>query len=210
MAETLNPDGTPIYRGDVLLSTPGLAGQAELYFPGVPGMRGPQETAQQFADALTTAEFSEQLSVEITDQAELNTNGGTRGGGGGDDITVQIPGPGTGFAQVLLYTAEDGTQTWHLPDDIPAEAPAVATRGADSRTYHIPRTVMAAPATGPETRGLVIAVGKKVLTVLVFPLVEKGAEFVAEKIAERWEATHRPYRLRTFTPDDYTSPDGRT
>lgn len=58
-------------------------------------------------------------------------------------------------------------------------------------------------------RGLVIAVGKKVLTVLVFPLLEKGAEFVAEKIAERWEATYRPYRLRTFTPDDYTSPDGR-
>jgi hypothetical protein len=43
----------------------------------------------------------------------------------------------------------------------------------------------------------------------VFPLVEKGAEFVAEKIAERWEASHRPYRLRTFTPDDYASPDGR-
>ena len=209
MAETLNPDGTPIYLGDVLLSTPGLAGQAELYFPGVPGMRGPQETAQQFADALTAAEFSQQLSVEISDQAELDTNGGTRGGGGGDDITVQVPGPGTGYAQVLLYTAEDGTQTWHLPDDIPAEAAAVATRGADSRTYHIPRTVMAAPAAGPETRGLVMAVGKKVLSVLVFPLVEKGAEFVAEKIAERWEATHRPYRLRTFTPDDYTSPDGR-
>jgi hypothetical protein len=44
MAETLNPDDTPIYLGDVLLSTPGLTGQAELYFPGVPGMRGPEET----------------------------------------------------------------------------------------------------------------------------------------------------------------------
>jgi len=209
MPETLNPDGTPVHLGDVLLSTPGLTGQAELYFPGVPGMRGPQETARQFADALAAADFSEQLSVEITDQAELNLNGGTRAGGGGDDIEVQVPGPGAGFAQVLLYTAEDGTQTWHLPDDIPASAHAVATRGMDSRTYHVPRTVMAVPAAGPGTRGLVFAVGKKVLTVLLFPLLEKGAEFAADKIAERWEATHRPYRLRTFTPDDYATPDGR-
>lgn len=209
MAETLNPDGTPIYLGDVLLSTPGLAGQAELYLPGVPGLRGPQETAGQFADALAATDFDEQLTVEITDQAELDANGGTRAGGGGDDVTIQVPGPGTQFAQVLLYTAEDGTQTWHLPDDIPAEPGAVRTRGGDSRTYHIPRTVMAAPAGRAETRGLVLAVGKKVLKVLVFPLVANGVEIVAERIAERWEASRRPYRLRTFTPDDYASPDGR-
>jgi hypothetical protein len=209
MAETLNPDGTPIYLGEIVLSTPGLTGQAELYLPGVPGMRGPEETAQQFADALAATQFSEQLTVEITGESELDTNGGTRAGGGGDDITIQVPGPGTDFAQVLLYTAEDGTQTWHLPDDIPAEAGAVRTRGADSRTYHIPRTVMPAPGGGSGTRGLIVAVGKKVLKVLVFPLVEKGVEIVAEKVAERWEASHRPYRLRTFTPDDYSSPDGR-
>jgi hypothetical protein len=209
MAETLNPDGTPIYLGNIALSTPGLTGEAELYLPGVSGMRAPQETAQQFADALAATEFSEQFTVEITGQTELNANGGTRAGGGGDNIAIQVPGPGTGFAQVLLYTAEDGTQTWHLPDDIPAEAAAVRTRGADSRTYHIPRAVMPAADGAQRTRGLVFAVGKKVLKVLVFPLVEKGMEFVAAKVAERWEATHRPYRLRTFTPGDYTAADGR-
>jgi hypothetical protein len=209
MAETLNPDGTPIVLGDVLLSTPGLTGQAELYVPGVPGMRGPEETAQQFADALAATEFAEQLSVEVSGHGELDTNGGTRAGGGGADITVEVPGPGSGFAQVVLYTAEDGTQTWHLPDGIPAETGALVTRGPDRRTYHIPRTVMPAAAADPGTRGLVVAIGKKVLKVLVFPIVEKGVAIVADKIAERWENSYRPYRLRTFTPDDYRSPDGR-
>jgi hypothetical protein len=209
MAETLNPDGTPIVLGDVLLSTPGLAGQAELYVPGVPGMRGPEETARQFADSLAATEFAEQLTIEVSGHGELDTNGGTRAGGGGADIAVEVPGPGSGFAQVMLYTAEDGTQTWHLPDDIPAETDALVTRGADRRIYRIPRTVMPTAAADPGTRGLVVAIGKKVLKVLVFPIVEKGVAIIAEKIAGHWEDSHRPYRLRTFTPDDYTSPDGR-
>jgi hypothetical protein len=209
MAERLNPDGTPIVLGDVRLSTPGLTGQAELYVPGVPGMRGPEETARQFASALAATEFAEQLTVEITGQGELDTNGGSRAGGGGAEIAVEVPGPGSGFAQVMLYTAEDGTQTWHLPDDIPAEVGALVTRGADRRVYRIPRTIMPTAGTDQRSRGLIVAVGKKLLKVLVFPIVEKGVAIVADKIAGRWEDCHRPYRLRTFTPDDYASPDGR-
>lgn len=116
MAETLDPEGAPIALDDVLLSTPGLTGQAELYQPGVPGMRAEEETAGEFFDALATTDFVEQFTVVITDQAELNANGGSRAGGGGDDITIQVPGPGSSYAQVLLYTAEDGTQTWHLEE----------------------------------------------------------------------------------------------
>jgi len=207
MPETLNPDGTPVYLGDVVLATPGLTGQAELYWPEVNGMRGPQETSGQFADALAAAGFTEQLTVEITDQDELDLNGGTRAGGGGDDITVEIPGPGTQFAQVMLYTAEDGTQTWHLPDDIPVSV--VRTRGGDSRIYRIPRAVMTPPAGGPPSRGLVAAAGKKVLQFFVFRLFDKGVEITANRIAAHWEDTHRPYRLRTFTPGEYATPDGR-
>jgi hypothetical protein len=207
MPETLSPDGTPVYLGDVVLGTPGLTGQAELYWPDVNGMRGPQETSGQFDDALAAAGFTEQLTVEITGQAELDLNGGTRAGGGGDDITVEVPGPGTQFAQVVLYTAEDGTQTWHLPEDIPVSL--VRTRGGDSRSYRIPRAVMAPPAGGPPSRGLVTATGKKVLQFFVFRLFDKGVAIAANRIAAHWEDTHRPYRLRTFTHSEYSTPDGR-
>jgi len=118
---------------------------------------------------------------------------------------LQVPGPGSGFGQVLLYTAEDGTQTWHLPEDVPAQGEAVAARGAERRTYRVPRMISPVPTDDPGTRGLIAAIGKKLLKVLAFRLIEEAGEFVAERIAARWEARNRPHRLRSFTPQDFST-----
>jgi pimeloyl-ACP methyl ester carboxylesterase len=214
MPDTLNPDGTPsvLGTGDVQLTTPGLTGQAELLLPGMTGIRGEEQATEQFLAVLSETGFVEQLTVAITDQAELTPGeGGTRGAGGGTDIVVEVPGPGTGFAQVLLYTAEDGSQTWHLPENIEADGAQLATRGGDHRVYRVPRVVVtpAPDAEVPATRGLITAVGKKLLKVIAFPLIEVGATFVAEKMASRWEARNRPHMLRSFTPADYRELMGR-
>jgi pimeloyl-ACP methyl ester carboxylesterase len=66
--------------------------------------------------------------------------------------------------------------------------------------FAIPADTVAGDAQTPATqRGLVSIIGKKLLSVLVFPLLEAGAELVARKLAEGWENTNRPSRFRAFT-----------
>ena len=76
----------------------------------------------------------------ITDHQEITPAEGTRGSGGADDIEVNVPAPGDGNGQVLLYAAEDGSLSWHLAVDVP---PAAAPdRGGERRTYRIPKAVV--------------------------------------------------------------------
>jgi pimeloyl-ACP methyl ester carboxylesterase len=53
------------------------------------------------------------------------------------------------------------------------------------------------------TRGLLGAVGKKLLKVLVFPLVDPLIQRGAQSLADRWEANKRPYVCRSFTLEDF-------
>src|SRR5262245_53969615 len=108
MAEPLRPDGD-VFVEDVVISTPGLIGQVEVYRPTSPGMRGEELTTEEFLGALGQAGVAEQLSVVITGQQEITPAEGTRGSGGADDIEINVPAPGDGNGQVLLYAAEDGS-----------------------------------------------------------------------------------------------------
>jgi pimeloyl-ACP methyl ester carboxylesterase len=47
--------------------------------------------------------------------------------------------------------------------------------------------------------------GKKLLKVLVFPIVDPLVGRAADYLATRWERGRRPYRMRSFAPDDYRS-----
>ncbi|MBD8870185.1 esterase/lipase family protein [Nocardioides donggukensis] len=206
MAAQLRPEGIPVVVGDVVITTPGLTGEVEVYAPGSPGMRGEEQATADFEEALLLAGLGEQLSVVVSGHAELGASDGTRGSGGADDIVVEVPAPGDGNGQLMLYAAEDGSLSWHLPDSVaPGEVPV---RGGERRTYRVPRSVVPVDQRAPGAdRGLLGAVGTKVLKVLVFPLLDPVLGRVGDFFASRWEARHRLNRVRRVRPDGFADPD---
>ncbi len=204
MAQPLRPEGIPVYVEDVVITSPGLSGQVEVHPPGAGGMRGPEDSTRAFREALALAALMEQLTVEVTDPDEQDDTGGTRGGGGGAVVELEVPGPGSGFGQVMLYAAEDGSLSWHLPDVAPAE---VTSRGGSRRTYHVPRSVVVAEPGAAGSRGVLGAVGTKVFKVLLFPLLDPVLGRVGDFFAARWEEKHRRNMVRWIGPDTLTRPD---
>jgi pimeloyl-ACP methyl ester carboxylesterase len=205
MAEPLRPDGD-VFVEDVVIRTPGLSGVVEVYRPASPGMRGEELTTEEFHDALGDAGLAEQLSVVISQHQEITPAEGTRGSGAADDIEVNVPAPGDGNGQVLLYAAEDGSLSWHVAIDVPPTA--APDRGGERRTYRIPRAVVPpGEQDAGAHRGIVGAIGKKVLKVLVFPLVDPVLGKVGDHFARRWEAKNRKTRVRWMTVDGYRSGD---
>jgi hypothetical protein len=170
-------------------------------------MRSAEMTTTALDDALTEESLQPQETVEITGAREVRVGAvATRSTSYGEPaIVAQVPDAGETWGQVMLYTDESGVTTWNFPVD--AQDRVDTARGAATRTYVIPRYV-AEPGTGAQTRGLIGAVGTKALKVLVFPLIDPVAGKVGDYFAGRWEKAKRPYRIRTFTPDDYASPDG--
>ncbi len=203
MAEPLRPDGD-VFVEDVVIRTPGLSGLVEVYRPTSPGMRGEELTTEEFHEALGDAGLAEQLSVVISQQQEITPADGTRGSGGSDDIEVDVPAPGDGNGQVLLYAAEDGSLSWHFAENVP---PAAAPdRGGERRTYRVPKAVVPPAEQEADThRGLVGAIGKKVLKVLVFPLLDPVLGKVGDHFASKWEAKNRLNRVRWMTVDGFRS-----
>lgn len=204
MSEQLQPDGVAVNVGDVVVITPGLAGTVEVHQPGTPGMRGAEQTSDGLLTALRNTGVREQLTVEISDPREVTaagSAGATRSTDRGEPaITVEVPGPGTGLGQVMLFTAEDGTVSWHFPDDVPPDPDAVATRGGDRRTYTVARRVAPVEQGATGQRGLVGAIGKKLLKVLVFRLTDPVLGRVGDYFAGKWEEVNRRYLLRSFGP----------
>jgi pimeloyl-ACP methyl ester carboxylesterase len=205
MAEPLRPDGD-VFVEDVVIRTPGLSGLVEVYRPTSPGMRGEELTTEEFHEALGNAGLAEQLSVVISQQQEITPAEGTRGSGAADDIEVNVPAPGDGNGQVLLYAAEDGSLSWHFAVDVPPTA--APDRGGERRTYRVPKAVVPPEEQDADAhRGIVGAIGKKVLKVLVFPLVDPVLGKVGDHFARRWEDKNRPTRVRWMTVDGYRNGD---
>jgi pimeloyl-ACP methyl ester carboxylesterase len=118
-------------------------------------------------------------------------------------IVMRPPPPAPGEGQMVLRQDEDGIMTWHF---------AAASRSLDDprREYRIDRRVVVDSQDVPAgTRGFLTgAIAKKLLKVLVFPLVEPAIGEVADYFAGKWEAKKRPYRLRFSTPQDFATPGG--
>jgi pimeloyl-ACP methyl ester carboxylesterase len=203
MAEPLRPDGD-VFVDDVVIRTPGMTGEVEVYRPTSPGMRGEELTTEEFLEAVAGAGLAEQLSVVISQHQEITPAEGTRGSGGADDIEVNVPAPGDGNGQVLLYAAEDGSLSWHYSVDVPPTE--AIDRGGERRTYRVPKAVVPPDEQdGDAHRGILGAVGKKVLKVLVFPLVDPVLGKVGDHFAHKWEDKHRLNRVRWMTVDGYRS-----
>ena len=203
----LEPGGNPVVVGRSILQTPGLSGTARSIDPVGGGLRAAESSTPALEAALANEGLEPQETIEIAGAYETPVGGvRTRSTSLGEDAMVlEVPGPGTDLGQVVLAQDESGVLTWNFPRD---ESGALATtRGSATNTYVIRRHVPAAPG-GAETRGLLGAVGKKLLKVLVFPLVEPLIERGAAAFAGAWEADKRPYACRSFTPANYRDPAG--
>lgn len=212
----LDPTGRVVDLGTVRLRTPGLAGEVTVYDPTLFGAHAGDESSPALREALWRADVTEALTLEIVDHEETTEPMGSRVAGADDDLVLEVDAPGEGLGQVVLYEAEDGSVSWHVPVDRPTTLAAAgpvdgALDGAAAPlqpatyTYRIPRAVVPAPDE-PESFGVLGRIGTKVLKVLVFPVVDEAASYIGDKLARRFEAKHRRHRLRDFSPEGYAAP----
>lgn len=215
MPEALNPNGEDCRLEDELvLRTPGYAGTAALiHGAGVPaGMRAATAADELLGPTFERAELLVQYEVvldELTSVAAPPT-GPMRSGAGEPGIELELPEVAEGWEQMVLATDASGIATWHFASPSPTAAPAL--RGARRRIYRVRAIPTPPPPTAGEAtaRGILGGVGHALIRVLAFKLVDPLLGEVGEHFAARWEAQHRPYRVRTFGPDDYASAEAPT
>jgi hypothetical protein len=222
MAETLDPTGGLVTVGNIRLRTPGLAGVAEVYRPGpvdaaaaaatTRDIRAVEQTTDAFETALRNENVEPQATVEIAAPREVPAMAAVPTRSTASDepaIEAQVPAPNEEYGQLVLSIDESGAMTWTVSQEVAAGgAPDTTTRGGEMRTYLIPRTVAPTPEGEAATRSLAGSIGKKLLKVLVFPLIDPLIGKIGEDFAHKWEAKKRPYGLRSFTPDDYRQEAG--
>jgi pimeloyl-ACP methyl ester carboxylesterase len=199
MTTPLSPNGNPVRVGNVLLRSPGLAGQARSLASGTRSVEG---AAEGLGRALEVAGVWTQEEVEIVDAREAGGTG-VRSIGDEPAIEVTVPDAGEGWGQFLLAVEDSGVATWSFPLD-EASQPATARGFSDARTYRVRHFPSPSDGVG-EARGLVSTVGKKVLKILAFPLLDPLAGAVGDYFVSRWETKARPYRFRSFLPESFRS-----
>ena len=195
----LDAAGGDVKLGTITLRTRGLDGEARVLPPAAFSAR--TRSAEGTTDALTAVLAGEHVGTQQSFEIQ---GARTRSLAAAEPtIELEVPDPGPEAGQFVLYTDESGVTTWQF-----AEPGGQRTRslGPSTRRYVIHHAAPATPE-GAATRGLVSAVGKKLIKVLVFPLIDPLIGQVSETFAERWEAKKRPYGLRPFTPADYRAPD---
>jgi hypothetical protein len=209
MPTQLDPAGRAVRVGGLTLRTPGLRGVADPA-PVNPGaMRAAALVTQTFDEALQGAGLVPQHAVVLKDTREarmVQPQGARTTAAGEPAIQIEAPAPADGWGQVLLSADESGVMTWSFAVE---EQKAVPARGSEgTRTYLVSRHVPDAPdPAAPTSRGLGGVVGKKLLKVLTFSLIDHVAGAVGDHYVGRWEASNRPYRVREFSAAEYTSAD---
>ncbi|HEX3048731.1 MAG TPA: hypothetical protein VHY08_28545 [Bacillota bacterium] len=204
MNTMLKSNGNPVSVGGVVLRTPGLTGKVTVRTPGAPDMRAAELSSDELLAVLKNEGIEEQVTLEISDAREEDTGAAvTRSTYTGEPaLELEVPAPGDDWGQIVLFTDESGVMNWSFARD--DDNRLDTTRGGSTRVYRIPRRV--APSEDKaENRGLIGAIGKKIMKILVFPLVDPLIGKVGEVFVSNWEKAKRPYRLRTITPDNYAS-----
>jgi hypothetical protein len=209
----LTPDGrpTPLEAGYVLRA-PGLEGDVQVFVPrpGAPPSRASAPATPELEAAFAATDVVEAATVAI-DAAPAPLPPGTRtvrSSRGEEALELEVPALGPRRGQMVLCVAENGVTTWHFPEDEGAPGGGAATTrgGGPTLRFVIPSTPAPSPE-GPAThRGFVGALGRRLLKVLVYPVTDALLARAGSAFAAGWEAEHRPYRVRTFTPEGYTRP----
>ncbi len=205
MAVPLNARGGEVRIGQTTLRTPGLEGRVDA-IPALRFVPPPPTSPVEQALARAGMTTSEVVVIEPT-RLVPGPPTGTRGTSLGEPA-IELTEPASPTAgQLVLYADESGVLTWHFPVDVGGKREV--SRGSVRRTYLIPRRIAPRPASpgSGSTRGLPWALGKKVLRVLVFPLIDPVLGEIGDYFARKWEEANRPYRFRTVNPENYRNPD---
>lgn len=112
MAE-LNPNGNPVRVGDVLIRTPGLAGEAAVHMPGMPSLRAASLTTDDFETALAHESVQPQQTIEITGTREMEAGAAALRSTHYDEpaMEIEVPDPGEAWGQMVMYADEAGVMT---------------------------------------------------------------------------------------------------
>lgn len=195
--------------GGYALVAPGLRGRAERLDGGAPETRAREAATPLLDEALARVEMTGVATIDITATAVPTADAASdlRDPGGDDALLLEVPDLGPGAGQVVLAVDEAGALTWHFPLD-GGEIQPPSVRGAgDRKRFLIRRGIPSTPPAGEAGEGgdrsLFGAVGRKLLKVIVYPITDALIGRPARAIAEHWEAEHRAYGLRDFSPANY-------
>lgn len=193
------------------IRAPGLRGTAVLSRPRTAADRARSRSGEDGTSALdaalANANVTEVRQIELflqpTSGAEATR--ALRSLDGQEMLELQVPDLGAETGQLVLACDETGVLTWHLPLDEQQHIQPPATRGSGQvKRFRIPAT-RPHPAGADESaqRSLIGVIGKKLLKVLVYPVLDPVVGKISEVFAERWEEKKRPYGLRDFAPHNF-------
>lgn len=199
--------------GEYRLTAPGLEGTAQAVDGREAGTRsGGAERATGALDAaLASTDVTEVRSIVIeATRRPIPPEDQVRTAADEEGMVLEVPDLGPTVGQVVMAIDEDGTISWHYPQDQGGHLVTSATRGAGSTKRFVIRATSPTPSTtDPTTRSLLWGIGKKILKVLVYPVAGTVLQTAARFFAGKWEERNRPYGIRWFTPDSYRTADGR-
>ena len=167
------------------------------------GTRGELAGDVAFDRLIAGADVEEQLTIALDEVEYVDTDHDDRlRGQDGDYLELRVPGPpAPNVGQIVLDIGVDGLWQWHV-------TPPDESDGGTGRAGGAPRTYLLFADTGSATqavsaagsdRGLLGTLGKRVIKVLLFRVLEEGGRIVGSAIARRYEDAHRPHRLRSVT-----------
>lgn len=162
-------------------------------------------------DAFRATNVTDVKQVEL-DGVRVAPSGGastTRAPNGDDALELEVPATRADQGCIVLSVVA-GALSWHVPLASDNTVATPATRGGSGQkfVFRIPNTAPL-PATGgaPATRGIIRSVGRKLLKVLVYPILDPVLGPIGEHFVAKWEEKKRPYGIRTFTPENYQTLD---
>jgi hypothetical protein len=196
------------------IRAPGILGAADLQRPRDAAARARSRSAEDGTPALEAALAAtnvtevRQVDLRLQPSPPAGPASALRSGDGQEMVELQVPDLGADTGQLVLACDEAGVLTWHLPVDDQLAVQPPATRGSGGvKKFRIPATRPAPPPPDvAASRSLLGLVGRKLLKVLVYPVLDPVVGAISEAFAERWEAANRPYGVRLFTPTDFRAP----
>lgn len=193
------------------IRAPGVHGTVELRRPRTAEDRARARSAEDGTAALDVALANSnvtevrQIELSLIPPPAAAATRALRSVDGQEILELQVPDLGPETGQLVLACDESGVLTWHLPVDEQQRIQTPATRGTGNvKRFLIPAT-QPRPASAEEAakRSLIGVIGKKLLKVLVYPVLDPVIGKISEVFAEHWEEKNRPYGLRDFSPENF-------